>query len=106
MSGREGEWGKWHCACTQPGASDVEYVEEEEDRKERYAEEEKYEEGEEVEEEGDMQDEGFWSPALWMRTQQQPKNISPEIAALDTGRDKADEKSFVPREVRYHLLNY
>ena len=43
-----------------------------------------------MEEEGDKklqndeeQDERFWSPALWMRKQQQPENISPEIAALD-----------------------
>ena len=40
-------------------------------------------EEEEEEEEDEEQDEGFWSPDLWMRKQQQPENISPEIAALD-----------------------
>ena len=49
---------------------------------EEYEENCEWEEGEE--EEGDEeQDGGFWSPALWMRKQQQPENISPEIAALD-----------------------
>ena len=76
------EWGKWHCTCPLPRASDVEVMEEEYEDDEEYEEEYEWEEEEEEEEDEEL-DEGFWSPALWMRKQQQPENISPEIAALD-----------------------